>query len=92
MKKHTKVYLDAMGYDENSFIPCEVCGSKAVDIHHIECRGMGGSKNKDIIENLMALCRSCHTEYGDKKQYKDYLISVHDEVIESIDLATIQID
>jgi 5-methylcytosine-specific restriction endonuclease McrA len=50
-----------MGYDTNSWIACEVCGATAVDIHHIESRGMGGSKHADTIENLMALCRTCHT-------------------------------
>jgi 5-methylcytosine-specific restriction endonuclease McrA len=73
MKKHTKVYLDHFGYGIEDFIPCEVCGSRAVDIHHIDCRGMGGSKKKDDISNLMALCRSCHIEYGDKKGYIDFL-------------------
>ena len=45
-------------------------GKEAVDIHHIEPRQAGGSKLKDTIENLMALCRKCHLKYGDKKQYK----------------------
>jgi hypothetical protein len=51
MKKHVKIYLDYFGYDVNSFIDCEVCGSKAVDIHHIEPRGMGGilKGTKDVI-------------------------------------------
>jgi hypothetical protein len=44
MKNHTKVYFKAFGYDTNSWIGCEVCGATAVDIHHIESRGMGGSK------------------------------------------------
>lgn len=77
MKKHVKVYFDFFGYGIDSFIPCECCGSRAVDIHHIECRGMGGSKTKDKIENLMALCRSCHIEYGDKKHHMDYLRERH---------------
>lgn len=77
MKKHTKVYLDYFGYGAEDFIGCEVCSSRAVDIHHIEARRMGGSKKADTIENLMALCRSCHVEYGDKKQYIDNLKAVH---------------
>ncbi len=78
MKKHTKVYLDHFGYDKTDFIPCEVCGAQAVDIHHIEARGMGGSKHADRIENLMALCRKHHEMYGDRKQWKDWLQKVHD--------------
>jgi len=66
-----------MGYDETDFICCEVCGAKAVDIHHIEARGMGGSEERDTIENLMALCRDCHLNMGDKKQFKEQLKSIH---------------
>lgn len=82
MKKHIKLYLSFFKYSPEDFIPCEVCGARAVDIHHIECRGMGGSKTKDTIGNLMALCRSCHIEYGDKKQHLEYLQNTHDYFIE----------
>lgn len=60
-------------------MPCEICGSVAKDIHHIEARGMGGDPTgkKDNILNLMALCRTDHELYGDKKQHKDYLKNVH---------------
>jgi len=77
VKNHTKVYLKAMGYDTTDFIPCEICGAKAVDIHHIEARGMGGSKQADTIENLMAVCRQCHNTYGDLKDYKEMLKEIH---------------
>ena len=77
MKKHTLTYLNHFGYDTSSFIPCEVCGTTAVDIHHIECRGIGGSKASDNIENLMALCREDHIKYGDKKQFKQFLKDKH---------------
>jgi hypothetical protein len=77
MKNHTKVYFKAFGYDTNSWIACEVCGATAVDIHHIESRGMGGSKHADTIENLMALCRECHVNLGDKTQFKELLKATH---------------
>jgi 5-methylcytosine-specific restriction endonuclease McrA len=77
MQKHTQIYLQGMGYKKTDFIPCEVCGSQAVDIHHINARGMGGSNTADVIENLMGLCRNCHIEYGDKKQYKEFLKEIH---------------
>jgi 5-methylcytosine-specific restriction endonuclease McrA len=77
MKPWTKIYLDYFGYDTTDFIPCEVCGSQAIDIHHIHPRGMGGTKTKDTIENLMALCRNHHIEMGDKKQHMDFLIITH---------------
>ena len=79
MKKHTKIYLQGMGYDTTDFIPCEVCGSQAVDIHHIEARGMGGTKMADTLENLMALCRQCHFQYGDIKLYKEWLQEIHEK-------------
>jgi hypothetical protein len=77
MKKHTKIYLDYFSFDRCDFIPCEVCGNPANDIHHIDARGMGGSKEKDVISNLQAVCRGCHIQYGDKKQYKELLKDIH---------------
>lgn len=77
VKPHTALYLKAMGYDISSFIPCECCGARSVDTHHIEARSMGGTKKPDRIENLMALCRKCHIEFGDKKQHMDYLKEIH---------------
>ena len=79
MKKHTKIYFDYFGFDESDFIGCEICGKKANDIHHIDARGMGGnpSKDKDVIQNLQAVCRKCHEDYGDKTEYKEMLKKVH---------------
>ena len=70
--------MSYFGYDISDFIPCEVCGREAQDIHHIECRGMGGTKQADTIQNLMAVCRDCHIAFGDKKEHKEYLQDVHD--------------
>ena len=71
--------MNHFGYDINDFIPCEVCGGRAVDIHHIEPRGMGGNPkgDKDVITNLQALCRACHVEMGDKKQHNEFLKEKH---------------
>ena len=87
MKKHTKLYFDFFGveYDPVSgWHNCksEISGLKADDLHHIDCKGMGGSKTKDNIENLIALTRDEHEKYGDKKQYIDYLKTVHSDYIE----------
>ena len=81
MKKHVRTYLNHFGFEE--FNPCEVCGARAVDIHHIECRGMGGSKVKDDINNLMGLCRECHIRYGDKKKWIEFLKDVHEIFIKT---------
>ena len=77
LKKHTKIYLTAFGFDlsdSNQFIPSEINGRKAVDIHHIIGRGKGG---QDRIENLMALTRLQHQEWGDKKNLIWNLLSMH---------------
>ncbi len=60
------------GYGEQDFIPCAVCDSKAIDIHHLRGRG----KNKDVISNLIALCRTCHTKAHDNELTKEYLQKV----------------
>jgi hypothetical protein len=53
---YKKIYCDYFGYGEQDIIPCEACGSPAVDIHHINGRGKG----MDVISNLIALCRKHH--------------------------------
>ena len=73
MKKHTKIYMDYHNYDISCWIPCEHCGTTAVDIHHLSGRGIGGSKNKDFIENLIALCRACHIKAETDKQFNNQL-------------------
>lgn len=82
--------MNHFGYTIADFIPCEIpnCGKRAVDIHHIDARGAGGDPQgkKDMIENLMALCRAHHVQYGDKKQHKDYLREVHTHILEQCKL------
>ena len=81
MKKHTAIYLKAFGYDlgqPDQFVRCERTGNKAVDIHHIISRGRGG---EDRIENLMALTRHQHAEYGDKNQYIFQLLLDHEQAM-----------
>ena len=52
MKKHVKLYHDHFMIEPGDWIGCEVCDTTAVDIHHIEPRGMGGSKSKDDPINI----------------------------------------
>jgi len=56
MQKHTKIYMQYFDHGEQDVILCEACHAPAVDVHHIEGRGEG----KDVIKNLIALCRKCH--------------------------------
>lgn len=80
MKEYTRLYLKSLGYDEEDFIRCEIhgCEARAVDIHHIHRRGMGGCSSKYTIQDIMALCRIHHDKYGDRKQYIDFLKSCHE--------------
>ena len=39
--------MDFYNYGIDDFIPCGNCKDVAVDVHHIDSRGMGGSKCKD---------------------------------------------
>lgn len=79
MKQHTKIYFRDSGLNPFDFTPCEICDSEAVDIHHIDARGMGGDPtgSKDVFGNLMALCRVCHDTYGDISDLKHKLRKIH---------------
>jgi hypothetical protein len=77
MKKHTKIYLKEMGFTDTCFIPCEICNSKSVDIHHLISKGMGGSKTKDYIENLIAVCRECHVKCHSSIDFNSKAKEIH---------------
>lgn len=61
-------------YGEQDFIPCEHCGKRAVDIHHIIYRSHGGT---DEVENLIALCRKCHDMAHDNELTQGDLKLLH---------------
>jgi hypothetical protein len=89
MKKYVKTYLDYFGYahSQDEYIACECCKQSACDIHHLKGRGMGfkeqlgirkGSNNKiNEIENLVALCRTCHTLAESDKEFNEKIKYVH---------------
>lgn len=77
MQKHTQIYFDAFGHDKSdptTFVKSEISDDKAVDIHHIIGRGKGG---EDRIENLMAVTRIEHQDYGDEIDYMVMLFKIH---------------
>ena len=80
MKAHVRIYLTEAGL-MGERVQCEMCGKEATDIHHIQRRGMGGSKTADCIRNLMALSRKCHDKYGDRRQHKELLQETHNGVM-----------
>jgi len=84
MKKHTKIYIEGMGYFKEDWMPCEWCSGTMVDVNHIEPRGMGSSKAKDYIENLVGMCRPCHLDFEAKKISKEELTAKHLENLPSL--------
>lgn len=70
MKKHTAIYFKAFGYDETDFIPSEISGARAIDLHHIVDRS-------NRIENIMAVTREEHLEYGEIKSKMRFLLAIH---------------
>ena len=82
LKKNTKVYMTFFDYGETDFITCEMCQQdRAVDIHHLEGRGMGGSSCKDHIENLMGLCRDCHIKCESDSMFNCFAKIKHLELV-----------
>ena len=65
MKQHTKIYMNALGYDISDFMPSELSGAKGVDIHHIVNR-------ENRIENLMLLTREEHIKISARLKIKWY--------------------
>jgi len=82
LKSYTKIYLNYFGYTIADFIPCEVCNSASVELHHVQARSIRKDLLNDIT-NIMALCRSCHVKYGDKKQHKEFLQDIHNEKLKN---------
>jgi len=78
MNKHIKVYRNFFSIGDQDVPFCEHCkSSKSVEIHHIFGRGKG----KDIIENLVGLCRQCHkAAHNESKTLelsREDLITIH---------------
>lgn len=52
---------------------CIACGNRGAEAHHVSSRGSGGD---DVENNLMPLCRICHTkihQYGAVKMGEKYI-------------------
>lgn len=78
MQKHVKIYMTHFDYKGEEYIPCEICKGKSVDIHHVNGRGVG----KNVISNLMALCRTCHNEIHNTSKYtRQEIQNIHNEFL-----------
>ena len=74
MIKYKRTYLDYFGYGEQDYIPSEVSGKRAVDVHHLVFRSHGGS---DEIENLIALTREEHDLAHRDQKFNEDLKKIH---------------
>jgi len=74
MIKYKKVYLDYYNLTVADWIGCEVCDKTSQDIHHLKFKSQGG---KDVIENLIALCRDCHNKCHDTKEFNEKAKKIH---------------
>jgi 5-methylcytosine-specific restriction endonuclease McrA len=77
MKPHVKKYTEYFGYSGFEYMPCEICKKPANQVHHIHPRGMGGSKQKDYIENLLGCCFECHRKCESGEISKSRQMWVH---------------
>ena len=78
MQKHTLKYFDHFDITPGEFVGCEMCGTEANDIHHIDSKGMGGTSiDKDVIGNLAALCRKCHDLCHASKVFNRNVLIIH---------------
>jgi len=82
-KKHTKIYMDFFGYTKGDYIPSEMSGAPCQAVHHISPRGMGGSKTKDYIENLVGLTHVEHDKAESDKSYNEQVRIKHIEFIKT---------
>ncbi len=89
MKKHTKLYYSYFDLGEQDFVYDEyewVQNKRVIradNIHHIDPRGMGGSKEKDYIENLMALSFHNHEMFELSNYPKEWQRDIHQRFIET---------
>ena len=77
MTEHVKVYMSFFDFVCQEEILCEACHRPAVDIHHINGRGKG----MNVISNLMALCRKCHTKCHESQISKGEAQYIHNNFL-----------
>ena len=73
---YKQIYITHFGYDRSDWIGCEYCNKTSVDIHHLIFRSQGG---KDTPQNLMALCRECHTKAHHSREFNEELKTIHNQ-------------
>tara|TARA_R110000823_G_scaffold12290_1_gene41165 strand:+ start:247 stop:528 length:282 start_codon:yes stop_codon:yes gene_type:complete len=86
MKKHVKMFMDYWDISTADVTPCFACEGEygvIVDVHHLQNRASGGDPKglKDRPDNLIGLCRRCHTLAEHKKHYNDFCQGLLNEKI-----------
>lgn len=85
MKDYKKLFSKYWSVSPDDTLLCWNCNQAvAVDIHHIEQKGMGGvSKNRlNRIDNLFAVCRKCHSLAHKNKSVNEGFKKILKEKIE----------
>ena len=86
MQKHTRIYFQHFDIGEQDLVTCECCitqgraDGQGFDVHHIHGRG----KVKDVIENLMCLCRKHHEMAHASKLKPDELQLIHNYFLQGM--------
>lgn len=80
--KYIKTYCNYFGYVEDEFIPSELSGKPASEVHHLCFRSRLG---KDNIENLMALTREEHFEAHGGRYTAEFLQEKHNQFMRNYD-------
>ena len=79
---HHDIFRKFYNLAEDEYVQCALCQRQAVDIHHIDIKGMGGSQGKEHITNYIPLCRTCHTNAHAGLFCKDFLKAKVESLIE----------
>lgn len=80
---YKQTYLDFFGYCEQDFVPSELSGKEAHDIHHIIYRS---KKKDDSIDNLIALTREEHDLAHRGILTREFLNQKHQQFIKNHNL------
>jgi len=75
---YKEIYKNYFGYVDDEFVPSELSGRSAQDLHHVHFKSGG---RDDSIENLMALTREEHDKAHRRELTEEYLKQKHLEYI-----------
>ncbi len=86
MVDYKKTYFNHFGLGLDDVCYCEICYFEGRShrmnwVHHINAKGMGGTKKKYTIEELQGICYNCDVKYGDRTDHKEYLQNIHNQFL-----------